>query len=142
MAWFQKAQLIVHELPATEGKANAVNNVGEVVGWSSTNRGPWRATLWDSVAGTTTDLGSFGGDRGGSWALGINDLGQVVGYSLTHRADARAFLWKSGTMVDLNSLAGTGGSLFLASGINNAGHIVGRMNASSSRDWFLLTPKP
>ena len=90
-------------------------------------------------------LGSLGGAT--SWALGVNNTGQVVGWSDTGggKHSQAAFLWQSGQMVDLNSLADTGGQIHLqlAKDINDAGHVVGLMRISrtvSETHGFLLIP--
>jgi len=76
----------------------------------------------DSLHYTVTDLGTLGsGDA--SWALGINDLGEVVGYSrVSPGSPPHAFLYRSGTMVDLGTIAGIESA---ASAINDRGEVVG-----------------
>jgi len=151
MAWFEETRLIVQDLPtvdssphpSAEGKALAVNNLGQIVGWSS-NGSAWRATLWDPLAGKVTDLGDLL-KGASSYACDINEQGQVVGFANVRRGNLlgyAAFLWQNGKMVDLNTLAGTGGELFRASGINNSGHIVGRMSGNDGTHAYLLTPIP
>ena len=109
----------VHELPTFPGDpvgaALAVNDSGEVVGWSGTcapGYGPHEtflhALLWRD--GTMTDLGNLGG-KTNIVASDINNRGQVIGYSnvandLTHHA----FLWQAGVMMDLGTLAGDSSS--------------------------------
>jgi probable HAF family extracellular repeat protein len=61
------------------GCAEAINESGQVVGWSYTAANEVHAFVWTSNNGTK-DLGTFPGDAE-SVAYGINNLGQVVGYS-------------------------------------------------------------
>jgi probable HAF family extracellular repeat protein len=61
-----------------ESGAEAINERGQVVGWSSTSSGISRAWLWDK--GKLLNLGTLPG-RTESGATDINDLGQVVGWS-------------------------------------------------------------
>src|SRR5262249_16224655 len=76
--------------------------------------------------------------------LGLNSAGQIVGYSVPSGPYAsRAFLYDAGTMTDLNSLLpeGSGWSLLQATGINDAGQIVGSgSNPSGQFRGFLLSP--
>jgi probable HAF family extracellular repeat protein len=112
---------VIQDLGA--GEAYGINNAGQVVGASGNNR----AFLWSN--GVIQDLGTLPG-YSFSQASGINDAGQVVGSSYTQRSDCigvefrqRAFLWSNGVMQDLGTLPG---DLFsYASGINNAGQVVG-----------------
>ena len=64
--------------------ARAVNNIGQVVGWSkrsnSGTRDPDHAFVWDEKLGMR-DLGKLGGAT--SWTRDINDKGQVVGFAYT-----------------------------------------------------------
>jgi probable HAF family extracellular repeat protein len=54
---------------------NAVNNAGQVAGWSETAGGQIHATVWNATM--ATDLGTLGG-TGNSGAVGLNNTGQVV----------------------------------------------------------------
>ena len=58
--------------------ARAINEAGQVVGYSATASGDTRAFLWD---GTMYDLGTLGGDR--SMAYRVNAVGQVAGQAAT-----------------------------------------------------------
>src|SRR5262245_51072016 len=86
-----------------EGLARAINNKGQIVGWTYSN-GITRATLWDH--GVEIDLGRLGGFD--SHAFDINDHGQIVGNSAIQEDSyhTHAFLWDQGTMIDLGTLGG------------------------------------
>ena len=108
--------------------ATAVNNAGQVVGFSDLPAGPTglrHAFLWTSSGGMQ-DLGSIGQFLGESFALDINDAGQIVGFTRVLPDGAlRAFLWTQGAgMQDLGSLGPNANAM--ASGINNAGQVVGQ----------------
>src|SRR5213080_4303909 len=103
-------------LPAdTMSGASAVNEAGQVVGWSQGSYpDPIHAFLWEN--GTMTDLGTLGGST--ARAYDINDKGQVVGVSSTSSGLNHAFLWEDGTMTDLGTL---GGPDSYAYGLDNRG---------------------
>src|SRR3989442_10079197 len=92
--------------PGTVGgpvsEAYGVNDVGQVVGGTSTVSVAGHAFLWQD--GAMTDLGTLGGI--GSAALDINDLGQVVGGSGTASGGNHAVLWQNGAMPDLGTPPG------------------------------------
>ena len=122
--------------------ATAVNESGQVIGWSSTPASTFfdpvtHAFLWTPGAGMR-DLGTLPGFKT-SIPSALNSSGQVVGWSTTAFGLDRAFLWtESGGMVDLGTL---GGSFARAHAINDDGYIVGE---STTRDGevraFLWTP--
>jgi probable HAF family extracellular repeat protein len=98
-------------------QANAMNDVGQVVGQSDTVESV-HAFFWAN--GVMTDIRLPGADQ--SYALDVNDLGQAVGYA-DFLGDGtippqHAFLWHDGVFTDFGS--GTD-----AHAINNAGQIVG-----------------
>jgi probable HAF family extracellular repeat protein len=102
--------------------ATAVNNSGEVVGYSS-NSSRQEAIAWNS-AGVATVLPSLGGPS--SQAYAINDAGQIVGTSLIGTGDfipTHAALWSNGKVKDLGSLNGQNSTAY---GINESGTIVGQ----------------
>jgi probable HAF family extracellular repeat protein len=110
----------------TEGgdsAATAINERGHIAGFSGS-----RAVLWRG-----DEMIPLGGLRGSSWscALDLNDRDEVVGYSVIPVSQGEepenvvhAFLWRNGRMRDLGALPG--GDHSFATGINNAGDIVGR----------------
>ena len=107
--------------------ANAINDSGQVVGYSSNSSGYNHAFLWTSSGGMA-DLGTLGGNY--SSANAINNLGQVVGFSSNSAGHNHAFFWtSSGGMTDLGTLpwAQTSGAL----AITNKGQVVG-----SSTDYY------
>ena len=63
------------------GSAHAINERGQVIGWSYTVANEVHAFVWTRKNGIK-DLGTLPGDAV-SVAYGINNLGQVVGYSMS-----------------------------------------------------------
>jgi probable HAF family extracellular repeat protein len=128
----------LHELPTLsgdpDGAALALNDDGEIVGWSGTcapGYGPhetfFHALLWKH--GTVRDLGNLGGSRN-NVASDINNQGQIVGNSdLPGDTTTHAFLWWKGVMTDLGTLPGDLSSS--PSGLNDNGQIVGASQDAS-----------
>jgi probable HAF family extracellular repeat protein len=68
-----------------------------------------------------SDLGTLGGSD--ATALDISERREIVGWSYTASGDQHAFLYSGGIMTDIGPSIGPGPSV--ATGINNAGQIVG-----------------
>src|SRR5207249_10378820 len=119
------------------GRAEAINDRGLIVGWAQSTSGGAHAFVGDGR--TMTDLGTLGGAS--SRANAINKSGQVVGDADTATGASHAFLYDCGSMVDLNDLveAGSGWVLESATGINDAGQIVGRGSINGVERAFLST---
>jgi len=129
--------------------AYAINNAGQVVGYSHKPRSLRRACLWNTKNNQIIDLGVPWGLGMECMALGINDSGQVVGwYGRKHQqlfGPGRAFFWekKCGVIPLSKLLPDNSGWKFLigADDINNRGQIVGCGETNKGeRHAFLMTP--
>jgi probable HAF family extracellular repeat protein len=116
-------------LGGTFSSARAVNDAGQVVGFSQTAGGADHAFSWTG-AGGMIDLGTLGG--GFSTATAVNQAGQVIGFSQTAGGAERAFSWTAtGGMIDLGTL---GGDLSAPSAINDSGQVVGFSRTAGGAD--------
>ncbi|MGE5056988.1 MAG: hypothetical protein ACM3WP_22750 [Acidobacteriota bacterium] len=125
------------------GAGYAINDLGQVVGWSSYpgNDCTWsggcrHAVLWKPT-GEIQDLNALPGDVE-SKAYKINFFGQVIGQS-----GSRPFIWSEHNgMQDLNALilASAGWVLKSATGLNSWGQIVGQAALNGQPRGFLLSP--
>ena len=129
--------------PGTDfASANDLNDSGIVVGGSGTGLqfGAW---LYDGSYTTLNGLWTYDNR---AWA--INNAGAVVGHSWidTNGTNARAVRWAPGSTmaIDLNLEIGGGSGWYLqrATGINEAGQIVGFGTLDGVQRGFLLNPVP
>lgn len=124
----------------TDGKAEALNNRGQVVAFGRhTESGETRSFLWSS--GTKTDLGVLPGMTR-TRVDDINERGLVVGFCDVNGGSA-AFLWQDGAIHDLNFLAPNEEvTLVSASSITDDGQILCLAETIPDRDTVavLLTP--
>jgi probable HAF family extracellular repeat protein len=129
--WDQGRLVDLGTLPGgTYSEAYAINDAGQIVGWSMNDQstctafdGCWHAVLWEN--GTMTDLGGLD-PRFQSYAYSINDRGQIAGASAT--ADYPFGYWRAvtvlgGELMDLGLPESATDAL--ARGINARGTIVG-----------------
>jgi probable HAF family extracellular repeat protein len=122
--------------------AFAINNVGQVVGYS----GPVRpcghcqighAFLWRKGTMIDLDLGTPGDIF--SIATAINNVGQAVGFSGDPLGRERhAFLWQKGTRTGLGTL---GGTFSEAVAINDRGQVIGRSTTATGEQHAFLWQK-
>jgi probable HAF family extracellular repeat protein len=113
---------------------SSINNAGQVTGYFiPAPFAPARAFLYSG--GQMRDLGTLGGN----YAVGsaINDAGEVVGESGTSSGlidVPHGFIYSNGVMKDLNSLIhpALGNTVFRATALNNAGQILGWIEAPGS----------
>jgi probable HAF family extracellular repeat protein len=105
----------------------AINNAGQVVGYTYAASGPNQPFLWSN--GTLTNLATLGGTAGE--AFGINSSGQVVGQSnIAGDAYHHATLWSAGTITDLGTFNNICCFNSRANAINDTGQIVGTTDIS------------
>lgn len=126
--------LIMNTLGGTYSEANAINNLGQIVGYSEASGHVMLASLWQPGSSTPTALSSDTSD-----AFSINANGEIVGY-ITTGGTQHAALWSpnSAAPIDLNILVSISNSyLKYAYGINDTGQIVAE---SASGKAYLLTP--
>jgi probable HAF family extracellular repeat protein len=117
-----------------------INLSGQIVGVSTT-AGDAAEVAFLYSGGRMTSLGTLGGTN--SQAYAINDSGTIVGQAAVNAYQSDAFIYSNGKMTDLNSLlpAGSGWQLWAATGINNAGQIVGYgLDPQGYEHAFLMTP--
>ena len=107
--------------------ANDLNEAGQVVGYAGN-----RAFVWQD--GALTALPTLGGTAG--MAEAINEHGQIVGSSTltTPPTGNRAVLWDNGGITNLTPALGQG-EPSSASGINDAGEIVGNIPNQTAFIW-------
>jgi probable HAF family extracellular repeat protein len=121
-------------------RADSINDAGEIVGLTSAADGS-SPRLFYYYGGVMQDLGTLGSK--GIAPISINNAGQFVGSFGTY--PFAAFLYSDGVRADLNTLipANSGWVLNVASGINDAGAIVGwgyRNGDVNTTRAFLLAP--
>jgi probable HAF family extracellular repeat protein len=101
---------------------NAINNSGQITGYSTTAGSQLHAFIYST--GTITDLGTLGED---SYGIGINASGQVTGGATAPDGNEHAFLYTGGVLKDL----GTAGVASAGTGINDRGQVVGTYSTAS-----------
>jgi probable HAF family extracellular repeat protein len=115
--------VLLDSLGGPRSTANAINNLGQVVGAARTSDGfADHAVVWNGAA--ITDLGAAG--VGSSEALDINEAGQVVGIQGTASGWSAASWFHNNATYLENQPGGTSS----ASGINDEGQIVGESAAN------------
>jgi probable HAF family extracellular repeat protein len=126
-------------LGGAEAYAPALNDAGQVAGYSSNPSGNYHAFRWSKTSGMV-DLGTLS-NASASKGLDINRQGQVVGYSDPSLAPLQAFIWSDmAGMADLGRL-GTGLGSAVAQVVNDAGTAAGFSDApDGNAHGFVWTP--
>ena len=137
-AFFYKNEQMTElgSLGGADSRALAISNNGHIVGWSLSAAGVQFATMF-YTNGQVRSLGMPTTTATWSAAYDVNDSGVAVG-----AASDAALVYTNGATTDLNTLipSGTGWTLLAATGINNAGRIVGYGTINSQTHAFMLTP--
>lgn len=147
VVWLSGAIQDVGTLGGPHSTAKAINDFGEVVGWTDLPGHSTVGFLWKD--GSLQNLGTLAGtiSKPGiqSQAISINRQGLVVGSALNSAGESRAVIWENGVATDLNTLIpfGSGVVLTRAVAINNKGQIVAQeqFRADGPARSFLLTPR-
>jgi probable HAF family extracellular repeat protein len=107
---------------------NAINDAGQVTGYSSILQGGTNAFLYQGGVMSSLDpLGS------GSVGQAINGFGQVAGYQNRATGPSHATLFSNGGVLDLGTLSSHPlSSSSIATGINNAGQVVGYSDTNTA----------
>jgi probable HAF family extracellular repeat protein len=108
---------------ADASEATGVNNLGQIVGYSSAGSGR-HAVEWNA-AGVVTDLGIVPGAQSISSANGINDLGEVVGLDNPTHLTVVAVRWINGQLDDFGTAEQDDVEGTDANAVNDFGEIVG-----------------
>jgi probable HAF family extracellular repeat protein len=134
------------------GSARAVNDVGHITGWVSSNVDTWgQAFLY--ADGVVIGLGAIPG-KAYSIGTALNNFDQVVGYAFGEWVDTgccgliwsnsiyRAYFHDGLSAINLNDELpeSSGWTLTVATGINEAGAIVGTGTYAGAGRAFLMVP--
>ena len=128
--WESGTVTIIDVPGASETKAVAINNAGQIVGWFG-DAGVTHGFLKDGDTFTTIDVP--GAD--GTMALGINGTGQIVG-SFWDATGNHGFL-KDGDTFTTIDVPGASYYYIQVTGINDAGQIVGMVQSATATHGFL-----
>ena len=113
--------------------AKAINDRGQILGWSETRAGGGHIFVWQN--GQMKDLGPLA--PSGVDPADINDAGQIVGTLATAEGyGSRGFVWANGVLTVLPPLPGHSNSR--ATAINDKGEIVGVSEESTGPDHAVL----
>ncbi len=121
--WKDGFMSILPSLGGPDTSAMAVNDTGQIAGWSDVPGREHRAVLWQD--GKIVELGTYP-EGTESFAGDINEMGQIVG-TATLIEDLlytrRATMWHDGAMINLGTLPE--GMESVAVAVSDAGQVVG-----------------
>ncbi len=126
-------------LGGADSRAFYVNDLGQVVGESTTVLGEMHGFLWAAAQGMS-DLGVLGGlVEFSSSASHVSDSGQVVGQSTTDMGEIHAYQRTAeGAMEDLGTLGGLLESWSDARAVNEGGQVVGTSLSDGGQEHAFL----
>ncbi len=122
---------------AAQSIASSINDLGRVVGYSSSSTGN-QAFVWQD--GIMTPLGHLGASSSGelySSAAGINNAGRIVGVS-SAPGGGQAFIWENGTMTGLGYLPGKDCGSW-ATAVSGDGIVVGSAGCNGDDEAFIAS---
>lgn len=144
----------IHQLqslggPGLTDSAQSINNLGQIVGYTSDADGNASGVVWQDSQSAPTALTLLPGYRYGVGTMDINNLGQILGFAVDDANIDHPILWENNVMTDLSlflpaELAAQGWYMH-ANHINDSGVIVGGLvNQSNGIQVasFMLTPVP
>lgn len=124
----------------TNTEPYAINNLGQVTGYSTAADGTIHAFLYSS--GSMMDLGTLAPYY--TYGVSINDSGQIVGEIETYvGGPVGAFIYSNGTMSNLESVSDSlanGWTGLSVNQINNSGIIVGSGTHNGNATSFVARP--
>jgi probable HAF family extracellular repeat protein len=138
-AFLWSADTGMHDLgslsgPAGTSFATAVNDSGQVVGYSSVPGDDSATHAFRWTAGLMQPLGTLGGPL--SVATDLNSSGQVVGWSTDASGETRGFLWtETRSMVDLGAVRAEWFSDLKPLAINSNGQVIGERATGGAFVW-------
>lgn len=115
------------------GTATAINNNGQIAGWSQIPTGESHAFFYDPNS-KMKDIGTLGGKN--SFAQDLNDKGQVVGFAENSTGSRHAFIWTSAA--GMNELVLPLAESSVAVAINNKGQVAGFYRTSDNKQYAFL----
>lgn len=126
--WQNGTMTALPTLGGEVGFATAINNRGEIAGYSDRTPGvslqSLRATFW-TTSHAAVDVGVVGSDNN-STAQAINNLGHVAGISTANGEVSHAFIWNGSTRT---TFIQNGNGATVVRDLNDSGIVVGHHNS-------------
>jgi uncharacterized membrane protein len=126
-------RLLAQPAGTSQSGPDAVNDAGQLVGTAFTGAGAGRGVLWNADTSVNFVFQSAGVDQ----PTGLNNAGLVSGYR-NALASQSAYVWNNGTYTDIGWPAPATSSQ--GYDINNAGQVLGHLNAGTKFGAFSSAP--